>query len=66
MMATHSSLTTKENVAVMKFLEDETLRLAKERGFDGIFTTNTSPLTQVTVAESLFFNNMLFLSGCLV
>lgn len=46
-MATHCSLSTKENVAVMKFLEDEVMNLAKSRGFEGIFTTNTSPLTQV-------------------
>lgn len=53
MMATHASLTTKENVVVMKYLEDETLRLAKDRGFEGIFTTNTSPLTQVLISICL-------------
>jgi hypothetical protein len=47
MMGTHSSLSPKENVAVMQFMEDEVLRLATERHFEGIFTTNTSPLTQV-------------------
>ncbi|KAJ8918616.1 hypothetical protein NQ315_013122, partial [Exocentrus adspersus] len=46
MMATHSSLSPKENVAVMQFMEDEVLNLATSRGFAGIFTTNTSPLTQ--------------------
>lgn len=46
MMATHSSLLPKENVTVMQFLENEVLRLAKERKFAGVFTTNTSPLTQ--------------------
>ncbi|CAH0555248.1 unnamed protein product [Brassicogethes aeneus] len=46
MMATHSSLTSKENVAVMQFMENEVLKLARKRGFAGIFTTNTSPLTQ--------------------
>ncbi|XP_066261449.1 beta-alanyl-bioamine nonribosomal peptide synthetase ebony isoform X2 [Euwallacea similis] len=46
MMATHSSLSPRENVAVFQFMEQENLKLAKERGFEGIFTTNTSPLTQ--------------------
>ncbi|XP_060528886.1 beta-alanyl-bioamine nonribosomal peptide synthetase ebony isoform X2 [Cylas formicarius] len=46
MMATHSSLSAKENVAVMQFMEDEVLNLARSRNFSGIFTTNTSPLTQ--------------------
>lgn len=47
MMATDSSLTPRENVAVFQFMESENLKLAKDRGFAGIFTTNTSPLTQV-------------------
>ncbi|CAG9772921.1 unnamed protein product [Ceutorhynchus assimilis] len=46
MMATHSSLTPRENVAVFQYMEDEVLKLAKTRGFAGILTTNTSPLTQ--------------------
>ncbi|XP_050294222.1 zwittermicin A synthase ZmaJ isoform X2 [Anthonomus grandis grandis] len=46
MMATHSSLTPKENVAVMQFMESEILKLARQRGFIGVMTTNTSPLTQ--------------------
>lgn len=50
MMATHSSLTAKENVAVMQFMETEVLKLAERKGFFGIFTTNTSPITQVSCA----------------
>ncbi|GJQ71326.1 hypothetical protein Trydic_g11060 [Trypoxylus dichotomus] len=46
MMATRSTLTPGENVAIMSFMEDEVLKLANERKFAGIFTTNTSPLTQ--------------------
>ncbi|KAF7285868.1 hypothetical protein GWI33_009545 [Rhynchophorus ferrugineus] len=46
MMGTHSSLTPRENVAIFQFMENEELKLAKTRGFAGIFTTNTSPLTQ--------------------
>lgn len=47
MMATRSTLTPGENVSIMNFMEDEVLKLAIERQFAGIFTTNTSPLTQV-------------------
>ena len=46
MMGTNNQLTPAENVIIMKIMEDECLRLAKSRGFAGIFTTNTSPLTQ--------------------
>ncbi|CAH1280253.1 unnamed protein product [Diabrotica balteata] len=46
MMATHSSLTPKENVAVMQFIEGEVLNIAKGAHFKGVFTTNTNPLTQ--------------------
>lgn len=54
MMATHSSLSPKENVAVMQFMEDEVLNLARGRNFAGIFTTNTSPLTQVCISKPYF------------
>ncbi|XP_017775260.1 PREDICTED: LOW QUALITY PROTEIN: dimodular nonribosomal peptide synthase-like, partial [Nicrophorus vespilloides] len=46
MMATSSSLSSKENVAVMKYMEDQVLIVAKNKNFKGILTTNTSPLTQ--------------------
>lgn len=46
MMGTNSTLSPQENIAVMQFMEDEVLKLAKLKGFAGIFTTNTSPLTQ--------------------
>ncbi|KAF5292447.1 hypothetical protein FQA39_LY13994 [Lamprigera yunnana] len=46
MMGTNSSLSPKENVAVIQFMEEEIIRLAKMRNFAGIFTTNTNPLTQ--------------------
>lgn len=51
MMGTKSYLTPKENVIVMQAMEEEVLKLARERGFEGIFTTNTSPLTQVSVSN---------------
>lgn len=47
MMATHEELPTQENVAVIQFMEEELVRIAKKKGYIGIFTTNTSPLTQV-------------------
>lgn len=47
MMGTEVSLSAKENIRIMHFLEEENLRLAKERDFKGILTINTSPLTQV-------------------
>lgn len=49
LMGTHSDLNGKENVAVMQFMENESLKLAKRMKFSGILTTNTSPLTQVSI-----------------
>lgn len=46
MMGTSTTLSPQENISVMQFMEDEVLVLAKRKGFAGIFTTNTSPLTQ--------------------
>ncbi|KAF2902812.1 hypothetical protein ILUMI_03369 [Ignelater luminosus] len=46
MMGTNSTLTPKENVAVIQFMEEEVIRVARSNNFAGIFTTNTSPLTQ--------------------
>ncbi|XP_034952288.1 dimodular nonribosomal peptide synthase isoform X2 [Chelonus insularis] len=46
MMATNENLTPAENVIIMNKMEEECLNLARSKGFVGIFTTNTSPLTQ--------------------
>lgn len=46
MMATHEDLSPPENIAIMAIMEGEVLRLAEEKNCAGIFTTNTSPLTQ--------------------
>lgn len=51
MMATDPSLNYQQNVEVMDFMEAEVLRLAQSKGFAGIFTTNTSPLTQVCLVH---------------
>lgn len=47
MMGTNSDLSSAENVLVMKHMEEYCLQLAKQKEYIGIFTTNTSPLTQV-------------------
>nr|AAG28774.3 mutant e4 ebony [Drosophila melanogaster] len=46
MMGTAEKLNPRENIACMHFMEHEVLRVAREKQFAGIFTTNTSPLTQ--------------------
>jgi hypothetical protein len=53
MMATDPSLSYQKNVEVMHFMEAEVLRMARSRCFTGIFTTNTSPLTQVCVVTNI-------------
>nr|BDT05249.1 ebony protein [Gryllus bimaculatus] len=60
MMGTHENLSYQENIAVMQFMEEEVLNVAKEKNFTGIFTTNTSPLTQqlgIDVYEYKVLNN---------
>lgn len=49
MMATRSDLTAAENVLVMRQMEEYCLQLTKQKGYAGIFTTNTSSLTQVNL-----------------
>lgn len=49
MMATSSDLNPAENVILMKEMEEYCLQLAKRKEYAGIFTTNTSPLTQVLI-----------------
>lgn len=47
MMTTSSELNAAENVLIMRQMEEYCLELAKRKKYAGIFTTNTSPLTQV-------------------
>lgn len=47
MMGTDLTLEAADNVEVITYMEQEVLKLGKSKGFDGIFTTNTNPLTQV-------------------
>lgn len=46
-MGTDKTLNAATNVEVITYMEQEILRLGKTNRFDGIFTTNTNPLTQV-------------------
>lgn len=46
MMATVEDLTAPQNVAVINFMEHEVINVAKRKGFETVFTTNTNPLTQ--------------------
>ncbi|XP_026808972.1 uncharacterized protein LOC113551127 [Rhopalosiphum maidis] len=46
MMGTDKNLDAPTNVEVITYMEQEVLRLGKTNGFEGIFTTNTNPLTQ--------------------
>lgn len=47
MMGTEDSLNAEQNIQVVTCMENEILKIAKYKGFAGVFTTNTSPLTQV-------------------
>jgi len=47
MMATDESSTPAENVVLIQMMEQETIKVAKARGFNGVFTTNTNELTRV-------------------
>lgn len=49
MMATNNDQDASENVILMKLMEQKCLEIAKKKKFCGILTTNTSPLTQVSL-----------------
>ncbi|XP_059608973.1 beta-alanyl-bioamine nonribosomal peptide synthetase ebony isoform X2 [Phlebotomus argentipes] len=46
MMGTHEELNAQENIVLIQFMEEEVIKVAKRKKFTGVFTTNTSPLTQ--------------------
>lgn len=48
MMGTDDLLNAAQNIEVVTCMENEILRIAEQRGFAGVFTTNTNPLTQVS------------------
>lgn len=55
MMGTDSSLNAVQNIQVVTCMENENLKIAKRKGFAGVFTTNTNPLTQVDNRRTFFF-----------
>ncbi|XP_068625419.1 beta-alanyl-bioamine nonribosomal peptide synthetase ebony [Battus philenor] len=59
MMATAASLSPQDNVAAIRALEHATMRIARDRRFQGVFTTNTSPLTQQLGRDVLGFQTLL-------
>lgn len=46
MMGTAAGISTQQNVELMMFMEHQNMEMARKKGFAGVFTTNTSPLTQ--------------------
>lgn len=46
MHGTSPDLSARENIALIAFLEEESVKIAKRNHFKGVFTTNTNPLTQ--------------------
>lgn len=59
MMATNAELSPRDNVAAIRALEHATMRIARDRRFKGVFTTNTSPLTQQLGTDVLGFQTLL-------
>uniref|UniRef100_V9IDN0 Mycosubtilin synthase subunit C n=1 Tax=Apis cerana TaxID=7461 RepID=V9IDN0_APICE len=59
MMTTSSDLNPAENVIMMKEMEEYCLQLAKRKEYAGIFTTNTSPLTQQLGIDVFGYETML-------
>lgn len=53
MLGTAENLKAKDNIAIIAFMESEIIRIAKEKGYEGILTTNTNPLT-AQFGESVF------------
>ena len=47
LLGTAPGLSTAENVQLAIFMEQENIRIAKLKGFQGIFTTNANRLTQL-------------------
>lgn len=58
MIGTAANLDSKDNIGVMSFVEQENIKLAKGKGFRGIFTTNTNPLAQQICEDVLGYEKM--------
>ncbi|XP_077271494.1 beta-alanyl-bioamine nonribosomal peptide synthetase ebony-like isoform X1 [Temnothorax americanus] len=59
MMGTSSDLNTKENVLVIRQMEEYCLQLTKQKEYIGIFATNTNPLTQQLAIDVYGYETML-------
>ncbi|XP_003706624.1 nonribosomal peptide synthetase ebony [Megachile rotundata] len=59
MMTTSGDLNPAENVIMMKVMEEYCLKLAQRKEYAGIFTTNTSPLTQQLGTDVFGYETML-------
>ncbi|XP_017788181.1 PREDICTED: tyrocidine synthase 3 [Habropoda laboriosa] len=59
MMTTSGDLNPAENVILMKEMEEYCLQLAKRKEYAGIFTTNTSPLTQQLGTDVFGYETMM-------
>lgn len=59
LMGTAAHLSPQENVIVMSFMENETLKVAKKRGCDGVLATNCSPLTRQLAENVLGYETIL-------
>ena len=55
-MATHLKMSAQDNVKLIKLSEEFNVKLARERKFKAVFTTNTSETTRV----SFFFKEIFF------
>lgn len=53
MSGTSEDLNSRQYVAVMSLMEEESCKIAIEKGFKGLLTTNTNPLTQ-QFCESIY------------
>jgi len=58
LLGTAADLSTAENVQVAIFMEQENIRVAEQKGFLGIFTTNANRLTQL-ISRSLDYEILL-------
>ncbi|XP_046473915.1 beta-alanyl-bioamine nonribosomal peptide synthetase ebony-like [Neodiprion pinetum] len=59
MIGTNSRVTTAENVALVKEMEDHMIRVARQKGFAGILATNVNPLTQQLATDVYHYEVLL-------
>lgn len=51
LLSAATGMSPQENVALVLFIESETIRRARARKFNYILTTNTAPITQMICSE---------------